>query len=100
MALKGQIAKEEITKKILETFSGAFQYDKEIRIPWVEDGQQVQIKITLTTAKAIVNMGGDIAIPGATAQSNITLDETKTTNIETSSEEKENLSKLLRSLGL
>lgn len=106
MAVKGQIAKEEITKKILEIFPSAFQYDKEIRVPWTENGEQVQIKLTLTAAKVMVNAGGDAAIPGGTAEEvaaapvQANLDASKATNIETSAAEKENLSKLLRSLGL
>ena len=106
MALKGSQAKEEITKKILEVFPSAFQYDKEIRIPWTENGEQVQIKLTLTAAKVMVNAGGDAAMPGGTAEEiaaasvQATSDAPKVTNIETSAEEKENLSKLLRSLGL
>lgn len=106
MALKGAQAKEEITKKILAIFPSAFQYDKEIRIPWTENGEQVQIKLTLTAAKVMVNAGGDAAVPGGTADKiaaapvQATLDAPKTVNIETSAAEKENLSKLLRSLGL
>lgn len=106
MALKGTQAKEEITKKILEVFPSAFQYDKEIRVPWTENGEQVQIKLTLTAAKVMVNVGGDVAVPGGTAEEvaaapvQATLEASKATNIETSAAEKENLSKLLRSLGL
>ena len=106
MALKGAQAKEEITKKILEVFPSAFQYDKEIRIPWVEDGDQVQIKLTLTAAKVMVSAGGDAAVPGGAAEEvaaasvQATFDAPKIASIETSAAEKENLSKLLRSLGL
>lgn len=106
MAIKGSIAKQEIAQKILETFKGSFQYDKEIRIPWIENGEQIQIKLTLTAAKAIVDAGGDIAMPGniavevAAASAQETSVSSKAANIETSAEEKENLSKLLRSLGL
>lgn len=64
MALKGAIAKEEIASKILSSFDGSFKYDKEIRIPWVENGEVVQIKITLTAAKVNVEPDGDIALPG------------------------------------
>ena len=52
---KGSIAKEEIIKKLLETFEGAFKYDKEIRIPMVENGERVEIKVALTCAK--INVG-------------------------------------------
>lgn len=66
MAIKGATSKNIIAKKILETFEGAFQYDKEIRIPIVEDGETIQIKIALTCSKTNVAAGGDTALPGAT----------------------------------
>ena len=46
MAAKGSISKEIIVQKILDTFDGAFKFDKEIRIPMIEDGAEVQIKVT------------------------------------------------------
>lgn len=52
---RGSIAKEEIVQKILKEFEGSFQYDKEIRIPMEENGERVEIKVTLTCAK--VNVG-------------------------------------------
>lgn len=66
MAAKGAASKAIITQKILETFDGAFQYDKEIRVPILEDGEVIQIKITLTAAKTNVAVGGDTALPGTT----------------------------------
>ena len=57
MAAKGSQAKEEITKKILEVFDGAFINEKEIRIPWVENGETVQIKVALTCAKVNIDSG-------------------------------------------
>lgn len=66
MALKGAIAKQEVANKILEVFGDkAFTYDKDIRINWVENGEQVQIKIALTAAKVAVEQGGDAAVPGS-----------------------------------
>ena len=106
MALKGAIAKQEVTQKILDTFKDSFVYEKEIRIPWVEEGVPLQLKLTLTAAKVMVNAGGDAAMPGGTAEEiaaapvQATSDAPKVANIETSAEEKANLSKLLRSLGL
>ena len=41
MAVKGIQAKADITKKILETFDGSFMNDKEIRIPVMENGEEV-----------------------------------------------------------
>ena len=42
---KGAISKIEITKKILEMFEGSFTYNggKEIRIPLIEEGEEIQI---------------------------------------------------------
>ena len=73
MALKGSISKEIVTKKILETFEGSFQYEKEIRIPMEEDGNQIQLKCVLTCAK---------------------------TNVEPKQEEKNNVKKLMQMLNL
>ena len=41
---KGTLSKQTIAKKIMEVFSGAFEYNggKEIRIPMQEDGQEIQ----------------------------------------------------------
>ena len=49
---KGSEEKNIIAQKILETFDGAFIYDKDIRIPI----NGVEIKIALTCAKE--NVGG------------------------------------------
>ena len=67
MAARGSIAKEEVMNKILATFPGAFKYEKELRIPMMENGEELQIKVTLTAAKNMVAAGGDTAIPGAKA---------------------------------
>lgn len=105
MALKGAIAKQEVTQKILDTFKDSFVYEKEIRIPWVEEGVPLQLKVTLTAAKVMVDAGGDTVVPGETketaaAPSQETSVASKVANTETSAEEKANLSALLRSLGL
>ena len=59
MAARGSESKSVITKKILETFEGSFLNDggKEIRIPMMEGGEVVQIKVTLTAAKINVEDG-------------------------------------------
>lgn len=51
---KGQLSKEIITKKLLEVFDEAFIYDKNIIIPMVENGEEVQIKVALTCSKTNV----------------------------------------------
>ena len=82
MAVRGSQAKEEITRKILEQFPNSFTYDKEIRIPVLENGETVQIKVTLTAAKVNVVNGADTEVPSgivpsAPASSQITEAEKK-----------------------
>lgn len=50
---KGTQSKEVITNKILEVFEGSFIDEKNIRIPIDENGEVVEIKVTLTTAKDV-----------------------------------------------
>lgn len=107
---KGQLAKENIKNKILEVFDGAFTYSngKELRIPWDENGTEVQIKVALTCAKDNVNPNGEMA-PAAIAKeedatSNFpapkTAKESTVTIAEPSAEEKQNVEDLLKALGL
>lgn len=101
MAAKGSISKEIIVQKILDTFEGAFKFDKEIRIPMIEDGAEVQIKVTLTCAKTNVESGMDTAIPGATAATTVTPKAIDTHGVaEVTEEEKQNVLKAMAALGL
>lgn len=104
MALKGTILKKEITDKILEVFPGSFLYNdgKEIRIPGMEEGQLIQVKVALTCAKTNVEQNGENAIPGevvSTSQTQST-DSISQVRVEPSQEEKDNVKKLMASLGL
>lgn len=104
MAAKGSIAKSDIFKKILDTFDGSFMNgEKELRIPWVENGEQLEIKVALTAAKDILG-GGD-----AKSQVNPTHAEpvntsiptnTQTVNVpsEPTEEEKERVAKLVAAM--
>ena len=98
---RGAVSKEEATKKILETFPGSFVYEKEIRIPFVEEGENIQLKCALTCAKTNVEVGGENALPGedtpvvttsATAQ--------PVEKTEVSEEERNNLKRMMEALGL
>ena len=91
---RGAESKEIITQKILETFDGSFKYDKEIRIPIMENGEIIQIKVTLTAAKINVENGGDSAIPTAAAAVN------SNTSVELTDQEKKEVNDLLTSLNL
>lgn len=57
MAVKGAAAKADVTEKILKYFPGSFTHEKEIRIPYVEDGVAGEIKVVLTAAKNLVGAG-------------------------------------------
>ena len=90
---KGAQAKANITAKILEVFPNSFINDKEIRIPMIEDGATIQIKVTLTAAKDLIVNGEEVS------KEEMVISETpKSATI--SEEEKKNVSKLLASLGL
>ena len=102
MAIRGANEKLEIQNKILEIFPGAFLYDKHIRVPMGD----VQIKITLTTAKNNVGAGADTAVPGEkvevvtgmSADGPVTAQRTEMR--EPTEAEKKNISELLKMLNL
>ena len=105
---RGALSKQEVMKKILSTFDGAFLYNdqKEIRIPMMEDGEEIQIKVALTAAKENVNPGDDNALPGEistkAADTGINFEQTtkETKIVEPTEEEKNNVKDLLAALGL
>ena len=88
-------AKKIISDKILNIFGDSFLYNdgKEIRIPIEEDGEIIQIKVTLTAAKDLIINGAEIPSEDA-----LTIEAPKSAVV--SEEEKKNVSKLLASLGL
>ena len=101
MAARGSISKEIIVQKILDTFDGAFKFDKEIRIPMIEDGAEVQIKVALTCAKINVESGMDNAIPGAEIATTTTPKAIDNHGVaEVTEEEKQNVLKAMAALGL
>lgn len=105
MAARGSIAKEQITNQILKLFPEAFPYEKEIRIPVQENGEIVQIKVTLTAAKVNVEQGGDSALPGVEAWSNVInkLNEAskeEPEKVELTQEEKNDVAEMIARLGL
>lgn len=95
---RGTIAKKEVISKLKEVFPDMFEYgNKELRIPMMEDGQRVEIKVALTCAKT--NVGGDDASVESGVQ---TLDFSNETpaKLEPSAEEKQNIAELMSRLGL
>lgn len=53
---KGAESKAKVIETILKTFPNAFTYNdgKEIRIPMMENGEEVEIKVALSCAKTTV----------------------------------------------
>ena len=94
---KGSIAKQSIIQKILDTFEGAFigPDGKELRIPFVEDGVQVEIKVALTCAKENIGGGAAIAQP-------VAVDDNSQTAVvaEPTAEELDNVKKIMEKLNL
>ena len=102
MAARGSESKNIITAKLLETFAGSFIYDKNIIIPMVENGESLQIKIALTCAKTNVESGMDNAIPGAEMSSTTATPKAIDNHgvAEVTEEEKQNVLKAMKALGL
>lgn len=107
MAARGAIAKEVIGNKILDVFEGSFRYEKEIRVPFIENGEEIQVKIVLTAAKNNVDRGDDVALPGTkstmtNSKVNVSsgVDSATEKVAEPTEEEKKNVESLLAKLGL
>ena len=96
MAARGAWSKEQVWNKILETFPGSFVNEKEIRIPMIENGDRIEIKVTLTAAKT--NVGGDAANGGV--QGTEAAVSAHTEILPPSEEEKAQVNNLLAKLGL
>lgn len=101
---KGTESKTIIFKKLQEIYPNAFweNQDKILRIPMTENGNRVEIKVTLTAAKN--NLGGEgiesafEAPPSAIPKPNQSPQQNNI--IEPTEEEKENINRLIASLGL
>ena len=105
MAARGSVLKQEVATKILAAFPGSFLYNdgKEIRINGIEDGQNLQIKVTLTCAKVAVEGGEDNILPGENIGTVSSIQTSKTVEKvpqEPTNEEKERLKTLLNQLGM
>jgi len=87
---RGSQAKQEILEKLKETFPNSFMEDAKIlRIPWQENGETVEVKITMTAAKNL--LGGEQTKP--------TVPKSKVNLVAPSAEEKAEVETMIRALG-
>ena len=96
MAARGAWSKGIVKEKILETFKDSFENGSEIRIPLYENGDRIEIKVTLTAAKT--NVGGDAA--NEATQGIETAVSAPAEVLPPSEEEKAQVNNLLAKLGL
>ena len=92
---KGADSKEKVKQKILEIFEGSFVNDKEIRIPMVENGESLEIKVTLTCAKDVIGGGNSEASVPAEATASAFPTPAAPAKVEVTDEEKQRLKNLL-----
>lgn len=92
---KGAESKAKLIEKLKEIYPDAFEYGKEFRIPFEEDGQRVEIKVALTCAKS--NVGGEGVSEVSGVESNTPVDVVPAAPTE---EEKANIAALMNRLGL
>lgn len=89
--IKGQKVKQEIFAKIRELFPNSFMDNKDLRINMIEDGELVQIKLTLTASKTIVQNSTPTPVETATTDGgNVTAP---------TAEEKARVESMIRALG-
>ena len=103
MAARGAIAKEQIIEKLLQFFPGSFKNDKEIRIPVEENGEEIQIKVTLTAAKVNVPNPNEESVAFESTSSDIDVTSSKADVAEVAElteEEKKEVEDLMKTLNL
>lgn len=96
---KGAESKKIIFDKLLEVFPGAFMADeKTLRIPMTENGDPLEIKVTLTAAKDILGSGASAS--GGEMNFESSPSPVAAAPTEPTEEEKKNIETLMESLGL
>lgn len=101
MGARGSQIKEEITNKILALFGDdAAVYDKTIRVRGVENGETIEVKITLTAAKDCIMTSNSAAkVQGEENDFNeIAVPDINDTSSAPTKEEQEKLSEYIASL--
>ena len=102
---KGAASKERIFAKLLEVFPGSFmQDDKILRIVEQENGETVEIKVTLTAAKDILGAGAAKTDPKTQGEFDWSADASTSAEAaaaaQPTDEEKQNIRRMMAALGL
>lgn len=105
---RGTESKNIITAKLLETFAGSFIYDKNIIIPMVENGENLQIKIGLTCIKTNVSTEDSTPVefkttPTTNASNELNFEDTPAPSpaeINATPEEKANIARLVEKFNI
>ena len=98
MAVKGQEQKEQIYNKLKEIYPNAEIVEKVLRIPFVVDGEPLEIKVALTAAKDVVLSDAGGGSSSASDISSMANDTKAAAFVEPSQQEKENLARMLANL--
>lgn len=95
---KGAESKQKVLDKIMEIYPEAFLYgNKELRIPFNEEGQRVEIKVALTCAKTNVGGDGESVLSGGQPSAFSDAAPAKTAPTD---EEKQTIANLMEKLGI
>ena len=102
---KGTESKNIIFNKLKEIYSNSFWEDegKILRIPLTENGETIEIKVTLTAAKNNLGTAGPASAfseSGSEEVAGYMPSPTSSATVEMTQEEKDNVANLLASLGL
>ena len=107
MAAKGNIAKENVTKKLAAAFGSDFigEYDKKIYVYADDGGERVQIAIAMTCPKTPIQVDTTIDTDGgdwdfSDTPKSATVAVTTASPAEITDEEKKNIANLMAKLGL
>lgn len=105
MAVKGTAAKAEVTKRIAAAFGTDFigEFDKKIYVTAMENGEKVQVAISLTCPKVPIVVDNTVQIGDYNFEEPTSVTTTAATSFtpaEYDEEERSNIESLMARLGL
>ena len=106
MAVRGTIGKQNVIAKIAEAFGKDYigEHDKKIYVWTQENGERIQIAISMTCPKIMIDAGeanAEVEVPGGDFDWSMdTPTPPKPAPVEISQEEKDTVANLMAKLGL